>query len=206
MAQDPFLWLSRPVSNQMLRLEDENATFPAGSPRHVIRRGIWCPVQALGTIKCSKSENSSVFLQISPCPWLKCSWERERERETERAYRIRPLGVTVLSRIRPAPLAQTRALTHCNKMVSRRAIYCSRSLGLAFSLSWQHREGPVLHWVPLCRDGWLMAEATTLELLTKSNFSQRRQSWPQLWLPSSFLEPSGFICPKLQTPLPFFFF
>lgn len=71
--------------------------------------------------------------------------EGERERETERAYRIRPLGVTVLSRIRPAPLAQTRALTHCNKMVSRRAIYCSRSLGLAFSLSWQHREGPVLH-------------------------------------------------------------
>ena len=131
---------------------------------------------------------------------------RERAKERERAYRIRPLGVTVLSRIHPAPLAQTRALTHCNKMVSRRAIYCSRSLGLAFSLSWQHREGPVLHWVPLCRDGWLMAEATALELLTKSNFSQRRQSWPQLWLPSSFLEPSCFICPKLQTRLLFFFF
>lgn len=55
---------------------DENATFPAGSPRHVIRRGIWCPIQALGTMKCSKSENSSVFLQISPCPWLKCYRER----------------------------------------------------------------------------------------------------------------------------------
>lgn len=98
-----FFGLLHPMSNQMLRLEDENATFPAGSPRHVIRRGIWCPVQALGTIKCSKSENSSVFLQISPCPWLKCWWEREGEIESERAYRIRPLGVTVLSRIRPAP-------------------------------------------------------------------------------------------------------
>lgn len=160
--------------------------FLKAAPGMSLEKGIWCPVRALGTIKCSKSENSSVFLQISPCFCLECWWEKERD--TERPCRIRPLGVTVLSRIHPAPLTQT----HCNKMVSRWGIYCSRMLGIA--LLWRHREGLVLHWVSLSSGGWLMAEATTLKLFTKF-LTQMSQQTPTLtdwvWLNPIFLLPQN---------------
>lgn len=170
--------------------------FLQAAPGMSLEKGIWCPVQALGTIKCSKSENSSVFPQISPCSFLECWWKKERD--TERPCRIRPLGVTVLSRIRPAPLTQT--LTHCNKMVSRWGIYCSRMLGIA--LLWRHREGLVLHWVSLSSGGWLMAEATTLKLFTKF-LTQMSQQTPTL---PEFVWTQFFYYPKTVSFLLLFFF
>lgn len=109
---------------------------------------------------------------------------RREEKDSDGACRIRPLGVTVLSRIRPAHRhTNTRANT-ANKMVSHWGSHCSRTLGLA--LSWLHRECLVLRQIPLSRDGWLMAGATTSELFTKSYFSPRRRATS--WLPLLLLQ------------------
>lgn len=158
------------MSNQMLRLEMKMPLFLQAAPGMSLGEEFDAPCKRLELSSAVKVKTHQFFLQISLCPWLKCSSEGGRG-----VYRIRPLGVTVLSRMRPAP-SHKRALTHSNKMVSRRGIYCSRTPDLAFSRSWRHREGPVLHWLAFSRDGWLMAGATTLELFTKSNFSEARQS------------------------------
>lgn len=97
--------------------------------------------------------DSAVCVFYSPHPFF-FLWEKGESG----ADRIRPLGVTVLSGIRPATLlrpphthTQTRNQSHCNKMVSRRGIYCWGAL--AWPGSARHREGLVLRRVHLLWDG-----------------------------------------------------
>lgn len=83
------------------------------------------PHTAAWNYKVQKKWKLISFLQISPRPWLKLRWERERQRKTEGdrerprgAYSIRPLGVTVLSRIRSAPTHKHTATKWCHVRAS----------------------------------------------------------------------------------------
>lgn len=177
----PCVWCS--LSNQKPRCADKTATPPAGSPRHVIsRKKNWCPTQVLGTITCSKSEKSSVFppKKNSACPWLERFRDRKGE-ETQRPCRIRPLGVTVLSKICLAPTHTHIKHTHTHmlsaKMVSRRGIYCSRTLGSAFSQLWRHIEGHVLH-LSSCLQGWMInGRSNNFRAVHKIKFLSETSIW-----------------------------
>lgn len=97
--------------------------FPEAAPGVSLGEEFDAPVRALGTIKCSKSENSSVLgpkfhrvLDSAVCVFLFYFFFLRQKGESG-ADRIRPLGVTVLSGIRPTvpptpPLLDTHTRTH----------------------------------------------------------------------------------------------
>lgn len=58
--------LTLPLSNQLHRLGDENASFPAGSPRHVIRKKFDAPSKSLELSSAVKVKTHQ-FLSKSHC-------------------------------------------------------------------------------------------------------------------------------------------
>ena len=63
------------MSNQMLSLEDKMPLLLQAARGMSLGEEFDAPHQRLELSSSVKSENSSVFLQISPSPWLECEWE-----------------------------------------------------------------------------------------------------------------------------------
>lgn len=97
-----IFWLSHPLSNHMLRLEMKMPLFLQAAPGMSLGEEFDAPYKHLelsSAVKVKTHQFSSKFHHVLDSSVR----ESGRESATERAYRIRPLGVTVLSRMRPAP-------------------------------------------------------------------------------------------------------